>query len=207
MRNMHHILFDFISKYFLLSQGDKCAVEALYSIHTLKKGKVFLQEGQYSRESYIILKGCIRTYYIINGEEKTTGFYSEMNAFTPTCVLNKQPSGYFISCVEDSVVTVLNSNLAADIFKNYPKLESFNRVLSEELLAKSQYSFDQFKTSSPERRYLSLIKNRPDLLKRVPQHQLASYLGIKPQSLSRIRSRIMKENRKKSKLVTLVNDL
>jgi DNA-binding MarR family transcriptional regulator len=64
------------------------------------------------------------------------------------------------------------------------------RILSEELLAKKQIDFDKFKTSSPEQRYLNLLESRPDLIQRVPQHQLASYLGIKPQSLSRLRARI-----------------
>ena len=63
----------------------------------------------------------------------------------------------------------------------------------EELLAKQQINFDEFKTSSPEQRYLNLIQNRPDLVQRVPQHQLASYLGIKPQSLSRLRARILEK--------------
>lgn len=164
----------------------------MYKFQTLKIGTIFLKEGQYSNEGYFILKGCIRAYYIINGEEKTTAFYSELEALTPNCVLNKQPSGYFISCVEDSVVTVSNPDMEADIFEKFPKFETFYRVLSEELLAKTLYSFDEFKTSSPEQRYLSLLKNRPDLLNRAPQHQLTSYLGMKPQSLSRIRARITK---------------
>jgi len=66
---------------------------------------------------------------------------------------------------------------------------------SEELLAKEKMDFDEFKTSSPEQRYLNLIQKRPDLIQRVPQHQLASYLGIKPQSLSRLRARVLKKNK------------
>ena len=76
------------------------------------------------------------------------------------------------------------------MFQKFPKFESLCRILSEELLAKQQINFDEFKTSSPEQRYLNLIEKRPDLIQRVPQHQLASFLGIKPQSLSRMRARI-----------------
>jgi DNA-binding MarR family transcriptional regulator len=57
-------------------------------------------------------------------------------------------------------------------------------------MAKQQDTIDDLKMSSPEERYLALLKNRPDLIQRVPQHQIASYLGIKPESLSRIRKRI-----------------
>jgi len=68
------------------------------------------------------------------------------------------------------------------------------RVLSEELLVKQQLDFDTFKTSSPEQRYLKLLETRPDLIQRVPQYQLASFLGIQPQSLSRLRARVLKKN-------------
>ncbi len=67
------------------------------------------------------------------------------------------------------------------------------RIVSEELLAKEQIDFDEFKTSSREQRYLNLLQSRPDLILRAPQQQLASYLGIKPQSLSRLRARILEK--------------
>ena len=76
------------------------------------------------------------------------------------------------------------------MFQKFPKFETLCRVLSEDLLAKQQLNFDEFKLSSPEQRYLKLLEKRPDLIQRVPQHQLASFLGIKPQSLSRLRARI-----------------
>jgi hypothetical protein len=113
-----------------------------------------------------------------------------MDALTPHCVLNKAPSEYIISCVEDSILTVSNSDMEVEINGKFPKFEIMCRILSKELLAKQQINFDEFKTSSPEQRYLNLIQKRPDLIQRVPQHQLASYLGIKPQSLSRLRARI-----------------
>ena len=116
-----------------------------------------------------------------------------MDSLTPHCVINKAPSGYFISCVEDSIITVSNSDMEVEINSKFPKFEIMCRILSEELLAKQQINFDEFKTSSPEQRYLNLIQKRPDLIQRVPQHQLASYLGIKPQSLSRLRARILEK--------------
>jgi DNA-binding MarR family transcriptional regulator len=85
--------------------------------------------------------------------------------------------------------------MEVEIFNKFPKFESLCRILSEELLAKQQFNFDEFKTSSPEQRYLSLLEKRPDLIQRVPQHQLASYLGIKPQSLSRLRARILEKSK------------
>lgn len=190
---MQNLLFDFISKYVSLTEDEKEAIASVDVFRTVKKGTVLLKEGQYSNESYFVLKGCIRTYYIIDGEEKTTAFYTEMDALTPHFVINKAPSDYYISCVEDSIITVSNADMEADINSKFPKFEIICRKFSEELLARQQINFDEFKTSSPEQRYLNLLQKRPDLVQRVPQHQLASYLGIKPQSLSRLRARLLEK--------------
>ena len=190
---MQDILFDFISKYISLTEDEKNAILSLDLFRSVKKGTTILKEGQKSQDCYFVLKGCIRIYYIIDGEEKTTAFYTEIDTLTPHCVINKAPSEYFISCVEDSILTVSNSDMEVEINNKFPKFEIMCRKLSEELLAKHQIDFDEFKTSSPEQRYLNLLQKRPDLIQRVPQHQLASYLGIKPQSLSRLRARILEK--------------
>lgn len=192
-KTMKKTLFDFISKYVSLTEDEKKALLSLDLFHSVKKGTVLLKAGQKSQESYFVLKGCIRVYYIIDGEEKTTAFYTEMDALTPPCVISKAPSEYFISCVEDSILTVSNSEMEVEVNSKFPKFEIMCRMLSEELLAKQRIDFDEFKTSSPEQRYLNLLQKRPDLIQRVPQHQLASYLGIKPQSLSRLRARILEK--------------
>ena len=192
---MQDILFDFISKYISLTEDEKNAILSSDIFRSVKKGMVLLKEGQKSNEGYFVLKGCIRTYYIIGGEEKTTAFYTEMEGLTPPCVINKAPSEYYISCVEDTILIVTNPDMEADSFNKLPKFESLCRILSEELLAKQQINFDEFKTSSPEQRYINVLQKRPDLIQRVPQHQLASYLGIKPESLSRLRARVMEKNK------------
>ena len=192
---MQQILFDFISKYVTLTEEEKNAIGSSDIFHSVKKGTILLKEGQRSKESYFILKGCIRTYYVIDSEEKTTGFYTEMEAFTPPCVISKTPTEYYISCVEDTILSVSNSDMEAEMNGKFPKFETLCRMLSEDLLAKQRIDFDEFKTSSPEQRYFNLLQKRPDLLQRVPQHQLASYLGITPQSLSRLRGRILEKSK------------
>lgn len=190
---MQNKLFSFISKYISLTEEEKNALLSLNLFRSVKKGTVLLKEGQHSKESYFVLNGCIRTYYIIDGEEKTTAFYTEMDVLTPHCVVHATPSDCFVSCVEDSILTVSNADMEAEVNSKFPKFEIMCRKLSEELLAKQRIDFDEFKTSSPEQRYLNLLEKRPDLIQRVPQHQLASYLGIKPQSLSRLRARILEK--------------
>ncbi len=192
---MEKALFDFISKYISLTEEEKNMLRSLNLFRSVKKGTTLLEKGQRSKDSYFVLKGCIRVYYLIDGEEKTTAFYTEMDALTPPCVVSKAPSEYFVSCVEDTILTVSNSDMEAEANSKFPKFEIMCRMLSEELLAKERIDFDEFKTSSPEQRYMNLLQKRPDLIQRVPQHQLASYLGIQPQSLSRLRSRIMEKEK------------
>ncbi len=192
---MQDILFDFISKYVSLTEEEQNVIASLDIFRSVKKGTILLKEGQKSQEEYFILQGCIRKYYIIDGEEKTTAFFTEMEVLTPHCVKNNAPSEYFISCVEDTILTVTNPDMGVEINSKFPKFELMCRILAEELLAKQQITFDEFKTSSPEQRYLNLLQARPDLIQRVPQHQLASFLGIKPPSLSRLRARILEKNK------------
>ena len=192
---MQNILFDFISKYINLTEEEREAMLDLDIFRTVKKGTVLLSEGQKTKESFFVLKGCIRTYYIKEGEEKTTAFYTEMEALTPPCVITKTPSDFYISCVEDCILTVSNTDMEAEMNAKFPKFETMCRMMSEQVLAKQRIDFDEFRNSSPEERYLQLRQKRPDLIQRVPQHQIASFLGIKPQSLSRLRARIMKKDK------------
>lgn len=187
---MENELFKFIAQYIEITDKEKQVITELDLFKTFKKGDVLLKKGDLSNESYFVLKGCLRSYYIIDGEEKTTEFYTESEGVAPQSVLSKSPSDYYISCVEDCILSVSTSEMESEIFEKFPRFETMCRILSEELLAKNQTSLANFKNLTPEQRYLHLIEARPDLVQRVPQYQLASYLGIKAESLSRIRQRL-----------------
>ncbi|SDL68720.1 cAMP-binding domain of CRP or a regulatory subunit of cAMP-dependent protein kinases [Catalinimonas alkaloidigena] len=194
----HHaetVLFDYLSRYLILSEQEKQALLDLDIVHHFKKGTVLLREGQRSDAGYFVIKGWIRTYYVVDGEEKTTAFYTEAQTLAPQCVVDQQPSAYYVACGEDSLLLVSTPDMERPIFEKFPRFETLCRVMSEELLAHHQASFDVFKLSSPEQRYQHLLQTRPDLCQRVPQYQMASYLGITPQSLSRIRGRLVKQHR------------
>ncbi len=188
-------LFTFLARYMTLTDEEKRVIIDLDIFHSFKKGTILLHEGECSEASYFVMKGCIRCYYMIDGEEKTTAFYTESESHSPQCVITKEPSKYVVSCVEDSILTVTTASMEQESFEKFPRFQTLCRLLSEDLLVKNQATLDDFKISSPEARYLNLLRSRPDLVQRVPQHQLASYLGITPQSLSRIRKRIMDEEK------------
>lgn len=189
---MEQDLFAFIGQYMTLSREEKQAITDLAIFRTFKKGALLLTAGDFSDEAYFVMKGCLRCYYVIDGEERTTAFFTEMETFSPPCTISKTASELYVASMEDSIILVSTPGTEQALFQKFPRFESLCRVLSEQLLSKSQIAFDIFKYSSPEERYLHLQTTRPDLLQRVPLHQIASYLGITPESLSRIRKRLVK---------------
>ncbi|MDX1908288.1 MAG: Crp/Fnr family transcriptional regulator [Bacteroidia bacterium] len=200
---LQDLLLGFISKYAALTEDEKNLVRSLDLFRSAKKGTILLSAGEQAQYVYLVLKGCIRTYYVIDGEEKTTNFYTELEGLTPHGVQQNIPSEYYISCVEDTLLAAADITMEAEILNQYPIFEKICRLFSEELVAKQQVHFDAFKLSSPETRYLSLMQNRPDLIQRVPQYQLASYLGITPQSLSRLKARYVEKNKHQGSFLTL----
>jgi CRP-like cAMP-binding protein len=187
---MEKYLLDFIEQYMPLSEEEKKALSDLDIFRSFKKGTVLLKEGDIIKSGYFVIKGCLRSYYIIHGEEKTTAFCTEFESLTPVSGDDTSKAAHYVSCVEDSIVTVGNPEKEKDMMETFPRFEKLCRIMSEQLLENNLASFADFKNTTPEQRYLNLLKNRPHLLQRAPHHQIASYLGIKPQSLSRIRKRV-----------------
>ncbi|MDO6518474.1 Crp/Fnr family transcriptional regulator [Zobellia uliginosa] len=184
-------ILKYLSKYTEITNELEHAITTSTFIESFEKGTILLKEGDISTECYFVLKGCIRSYIIENGEEKTIDFYTEEQIVTPSNYGKSIPSNYYFECMENTIVNVGNPKLEKETFQKYPQLESLSLVIAEVIMTKNQESFANFKTSKPEERYLNMLKTRPDLIQRVPQHQIASYLGIKPESLSRIRKRII----------------
>lgn len=181
----------FLSEFPSLNDADRKAIGDNLTTGSYKKGTVLLKEGQISRECFFVLKGCIRQYYVQDGEEKTTAFFTERQAISTSSYLNQSPSNHYLSCVEDSTCIVGDFMKEKEMYDAFPKLEEITRNMVEQDYGETQEKLSSFMTSTPEQRYLDLLEKRPGLLQRAPQHQIASYLGIKPESLSRIRKRIL----------------
>lgn len=150
-----------------------------------------MKEGQQSVDTYFILEGCIREYILTDGEEKTTNFFTEEQWVISLSNFGTQtPSTHNLVCVEDTIVSVGNERQAQEMFKRFPRFETISRAIVEADFAEQKKLLTSFLTDSPEQRYLKLLESRPELFQRIPQYQLASYIGVKPESLSRIRKRI-----------------
>ncbi len=187
-------MLNYVSQFMTLTREESAALVDNLNIQFFTKGSHLLSEGQVLG-CYFVLKGCVRQYYLVDGEEKTTNFFTEGQPVTPHMGnFKRAPSKYFLSCVEDCVLTVGSEESEKELLAKMPQIEKASRIAVEEELGKSQDFLASYIINSPEERYLNLLNNRPDLLDRVPQYQLASYLGITPESLSRIRKRIMVKN-------------
>ena len=137
---------------------------------------------------------CVRQFYIDElGKEVTSNFFTEEQAIP---INNEQTQGdvskYSLVCVEDCILVVGDVGSEKTMFTKYPQLETMIRKMMEINLGEIQEQFGEFINSSPEERYESILRKRPQLVDRVPQHQLASYLGVTPESLSRIKKRMLK---------------
>lgn len=183
-----------ISRFLTLTEEESIAFTECIPIKSFAKGTTLLREGQISSDSYVVIEGCIRKYYIIDGEERTTEFYVEDESVASLqSYKNKTPANHYFECVEDSKLGVLSYDKEQELYKRVPKYETLCRMSMEEDFGLQQETLAKFMISSPEERYLSLLETRPDLIQRIPQYHLASYLGIKPESLSRIRRRLSKK--------------
>jgi CRP-like cAMP-binding protein len=185
-------LLNYFSRIMPLSEEEAAAIADTMLIQRYKKGTVLLKEGQISTEAYFVLEGCVRQYFLIDGEEKTNNFFTEeqwvisINSFS-----SRAPSNHYLECCMDSSLVVGNRQKEEDLYRRFPKLETISRKVMEKVFAEQQEIMSSYVTDSPEQRYLKLLTSRPDLFQKIPQYQLASYIGVKPESLSRIRKRII----------------
>lgn len=193
MQEMEDKILKFITEYISLTEEEINILNAQHLFVKFKKNTILLSEGELAKVNYFVLEGCVRSYYLIDGDEKTTEFYTENEGIIPVSYYKKEPSDYYLSCVEDCVLAVGSEESHKALIEKIPKLNSLIIQHNHEFMAESKVSFDNFKNLNPKARYLKFIETRPDLYNRVPQYYIASYLGITAESLSRIRKRIVKD--------------
>jgi len=189
---LKEILFKYLRKYTSFSEEEQQVIASEIQVDEYKEGSILLRQGDIPTKCYFILKGCIRQYAVdASGREVTSNFYTEEQAVV---IYNEhsesKSSNYMLTCLEDCVLVVGNLATINDTYNKYPQLESMTNRMTVEIFGSVQEDFANFIASSPEERFKSLLHKRPGLIDRVPQHQLASYLGVTPESLSRIKKRI-----------------
>ena len=160
-------------------------------VKRFKKDEILLREGQIQTKCYMVVEGCVREYLNKDGLEKSTAFFTEGDTFAPFAADGKGlPSKHTWICSEDCVLTVSNQAFENELRALLPRLDAVFQQIVIEKLNKAKAEWSHFISSTPEERYLNLIETRPTLFNRITNYQIASYLGMEPQSLIRIRKRI-----------------
>lgn len=160
-------------------------------IKKVKKGTLLLKAGKIATACYYVYKGCIREYCLKDGEEITTEFYTAGdNLSDDASKLNRSPSLLNWECMVDSIVSVLPFEVELELYKRFPRLETLSRIETERRFGDFRLTVNNNHSFTPEERYDNFLKTRPELFELVPLYHIASYLGVKPESLSRIRNRI-----------------
>lgn len=194
---MIDILKKYMSDFTSMSEDEQQVISESLQIEEYKKGKYLLRQGEISTiKCYFVLMGCVRQFFIEeSGKEVTSNFFTEEQAIP---LINEKTqdelSKYSLVCVDDCILVVGDVDSENIMFNKYPQLEMMIRKMMEINLGEMQEKLGEFISSSPEDRYKTILRQRPQLIDRVPQHQLASYLGITPESLSRIKKRIKTSN-------------
>lgn len=164
----------------------------------IKKGDFILNFGQKCSHTFFIERGLLREFYLDdNGKEHIICFYSEGDfMYNVESVQFKMPSSYFVQALEDCNVLLITDEALDRLIEKYPRFLSLHKDLLYSHILTYQKRITQLLSSKAEDRYLCFVKDYPTMLLRVPQLMIASYLGITPESLSRVRKNLAINNNK-----------
>jgi len=196
MITMKTLLRDYISKFNTFDPEEIDAIVEHTQLESFRKGSIILREGEICTKCYFVISGCVRQFQLMNGDEKTTAFFQEgQAAVLYSSYMKQSPSTYYLYCLEDSVLVAGTREQEEILHKQYPKLAYLVHTLMPEDYVKMQERLALFSNYNPEERYQILLQTQPELIRRVPLHQLASYIGVTPESFSRIRKRVQEHDK------------
>jgi CRP-like cAMP-binding protein len=186
---MHDALFSYLERSFKLSEDDKVVIRNVVSPKTLTKGEYFQREGELARLGAFVCKGFLRSYVIDSkGKQHIIQFAPENWWISDKIGMSKDAlATYFIDAIEDSELLTIEMQGHITMLQKIPGYAgSFQNGMQKRTAAKDIRIVHSL-TSTAEERYNDFLVTYPTIAQRVPQHMLASYLGITPETLSRIR--------------------
>jgi len=180
-----------IQKILPLSEKDLVYFLSKFKTIHLKKGEYFIKEGQLKKELGLIIKGCMFCYYNKDGEQVIDEFSLDYEFITDYfSYLTNSPAEKNVKCIEDTDLLVLPFEVLKIEYSNNSNYEKIGRIMAEGLFINWHQKAKSLMLDNAEIRYLKLISKRPGLIQRIPQYLIASYLNVKPETLSRIRKKI-----------------
>ena len=189
---MFHSLYQYIQPFVSFTDKEKQVIENELVFRQVPKKFKLAEEGKIARELYFIIKGLVRLYYTKDGEE-ITGYIFKENLFASSydSFLRQATGIQTLETLEDCELLVINHTQLQSLYESIPKMNIMARKVAEQRFINAQMILSSFILDSPEERYRKFEEQHGDLLLRVPHHIIASFLGITPVSLSRIRKRLM----------------
>ena len=168
----------------------------LYTLKKVAKNELLLSEGEICMDTFFVEKGLLRMYSLDrNGKEHIIQFAPENWLISDRSSLNfNQKSKYYIEAVEDSEVFLLSKDFFTSMVEKFPQTAENNDMLLQKHIRNLQNRVNSLLADTAEERYMTFIKMYPDILLRVPQWMVASYLGITPESLNRVRKELARKN-------------
>lgn len=174
---------------------NEAEIEYLFQFYKkirLKKGDTLIRPGESVSSFYYLDAGCINYYKVEEGEIKVLEFYTEDVFFTDLyAYVQDKPSTSFLQATEDTTVYVVDKIDVESSFTRSHQLERFGRLSMQDAFVRTFTRVERLNNRTNEERYLRLLKKRPGLFQRVPQYLIASYLGLTPVGLSKIRKRLV----------------
>lgn len=190
---MEHILIQTIKKYADISEAEMLLILSFFKEKKFGRGEILLQSGNVAHEVFFIVKGALHQFYLDEaGNERSCNFSFENEFLTDLESFSQQTrASSSIKTLEPTTCFVIRCIDLAKLIKQSPAIAEFFRIIVENVAAESIRRTKSLLTFSPAQQFLELLESRPDIFQRVPQRYIAQYLGIAPESLSRIKKRLM----------------
>ena len=181
-------LFEYFKEFNPLSKEAEQAIAEISDIITIKKNKDLQPIGHTCKTIYFITKGVARIYYFKDGIDITEQFFFENNIIARIeSLFTGKPSRKAIQILEDAEIIAINSTQLFKLYDTFPEIERLFRKIFEAAYVETVNRIEGIQFHSAEERYNALLKEAPNVLRKVPLKHVASYLGITQVSLSRIR--------------------
>lgn len=187
-------LIDYIQLYTPLSKEEQNHLKELVEIKQFDKHCIVFREGEVSTDIYFVLEGCVRLFYMVEGADKTAFFYTEGQFICAgdSYTFNR-PAIENYEALESTTLCVLSKSKIEKLLHLSTTFENIARIAVENELLTAQRIIASFVTKSAEQRYQELLVDQGNLFLRVPQQYIATFLGVSPETLSRIKQRIAKK--------------